>query len=128
MTSNLRQEKQFGLALALISAGIAFWPLVDGAAPAWPWAVACFVLLLVTWRAAMLLSPVVKVWMRVGHFLGIVNTRILLGIAFFVVITPLAFIFKLLGRDPLRLRFNKLASYWLKNDKQWSPESFKNQF
>lgn len=126
--SKYRQEKQFGLVLACIAAGIALWPLIDGKTPSATWGAASLVLLLITWQAAMLLTPVVKVWMKLGHFLMIVNTKILLAIAFYLIITPLALLFKLLGRDALGLRLKKMASYWLPHEKKWSPESFKNQF
>ncbi len=40
----------------------------------------------------------------------------------------LPLLFRLLGRDALRLKQMKASSYWLEQDKQWSPESFKDQF
>lgn len=57
-----------------------------------------------------------RAWMRIGHALGWVNTRILLGVVFFVLLTPIALAMRLAGRDPLRLRWRPGAtpSYWLR--------------
>ena len=126
--SKHHQEKQFGIILACIVAAVSLWPLKNGQSPAWLWLIVSGVLLLVSLLAAGLLSPVLKVWMKVGHFVGLVNTKILLAIAFYIVITPLALFFRLVGRDALSLRQKKLASYWLVNKKKWSPDEFKNQF
>lgn len=48
------------------------------------------------------LRPIHRVWMRVGHLLGWINTRILLGIVFYGLVTPTGVIFRLLGKDTMR--------------------------
>ncbi len=57
--------------------------------------------------------PVHKVWMGFAHVLGRINTTILLSVFYYLVVTPLALIFKLIGRDALHRRFDpSAASYW----------------
>jgi len=51
----------------------------------------------------LLLYPY-KVWMALGHFLGRVNSYIILGLVFFFVLQPIAYIMRLTGYDPLRRR------------------------
>ena len=57
-------------------------------------------------------APAQRVWMLLGDGLGWVNTRIVLGVIFFGVITPTGVMFRLLGRDPMRRTFDpSLTTY-----------------
>jgi hypothetical protein len=59
------------------------------------------------------LAPVYRVWMRFGKALGYVNSRILLSIIFFLVLTPVALVRRVFNRDPLKLKWEKDAdTYW----------------
>ncbi|MFQ5847549.1 MAG: SxtJ family membrane protein [Candidatus Methylomirabilales bacterium] len=60
-----------------------------------------------------LLGPVHRVWMRGAHALGEFNTRVLLGLVYYLVITPMGVVMRLLGRDPLDRRLRDRASYWV---------------
>ena len=76
--------------------------------PAWPWYVA---IALVAWG---LLAPLslrfpYRLWMRLGHALGWVNTRLLLGIIFYLMITPMGLVMRLFGWDPMRRRLDAAA-------------------
>ncbi len=63
--------------------------------------------------APSLLGPVHRVWMRFAHALGWFNTRVLLGVIYFVVMTPIGLVMRILGRDPLDRRLNDRVSYWV---------------
>ena len=52
-----------------------------------------------------------KVWMALGHSLGWINSRIILGLVFLLVLQPISFIMRLFGYDPLRKKKNKEISY-----------------
>jgi hypothetical protein len=52
-------------------------------------------------------------WMRLAHVLGAINTRILLGVLFFLIITPLGLFLRVSGRDWLRLKQPRGASGWV---------------
>ena len=52
-----------------------------------------------------------KIWMKLGHVLGWVNSRIVLGLVFLFVLQPIAFIMKLFGYDPLRKKKGKENTY-----------------
>lgn len=59
-----------------------------------------------------------KIWMKFGDFMSAIMTRVMLFILFFIAITPLAFIMRALGRNPLNLKLNKDAeTYWEPFDK-----------
>lgn len=74
------------------------------------------------------LLPFNKLWMCFGLLLGTIVSPIILGLIFFVLFTPIAFIMRLCGRDELRLKFKKKSSHWIKRDVSAQTESFKNQF
>lgn len=69
--------------------------------PRWPWVVAGG-LVLPAILYPPLLKPVHFVWMKFAHALGWINTRILLTLFYFLVITPFGWVMRALGRDPLK--------------------------
>lgn len=77
---------------------------------------------------ADVMLPLNKLWMRFGLLLGMIVSPIVLGVVFFVVFTPIAFVMRLSGRDQLRLKFRERQSYWIKRDASVLADSFKNQF
>lgn len=94
--------RRFGLVTGAILAGLfglAFPLLAGRPLPVWPWAVAG---VLAAWALAApgSLKPVYRGWMRVGMAVGWVNTRVLLTLVFFVVVTPMGLVMRLFGRRP----------------------------
>ena len=76
-----------------------------------------------------LLLPLNKLWMRLGLILGSIISPIILGIIFFGLFTPIAFVMRLFSRDELRLKLEPRSSYWrIRNTSKQIVESFKNQF
>lgn len=128
MLATYRMEKQFALLLAGVMSVVAVWPLFGGGAFSWLWLMVALLPLLLAWRVPQWLTPLTRAWLWLGHRLGAVNSRIILALVFFLVITPVALLFRLFGRDALRLKRVQESSYWLTQDKQWPPESFKDQF
>jgi len=88
-------------------------------------AVAFFIATLVK---ADVLLPLNKLWIRFGLLLGTIVNPIVLGLIFFVLFTPIAFLMRLCDRDELRLKFKKKSSHWIKRDTSVQTESFKHQF
>jgi len=101
------QLRSFGLIVTGIFAVIAFWPPLFHGEDARIWALMVSALLAVTALALPAsLRPIYKVWMRVGSVLGRVNTRIILSLGFYGVFTPMGTVMRLLGKDPLRRKFD----------------------
>ena len=67
------------------------------------------------WRTGALVFH--RNWMRIAGVLGHVNSRIILGITFFFLITPYGLIMRLFGRNPLRRRGQREDSYWIPRPK-----------
>jgi hypothetical protein len=70
------------------------------------------------------------IWYRLGKLLAMVVNPIVLGVIFFLLLTPLAMLLRVFGRDALRLKISGDAdSYWIdRTDRLPAAESFKNQF
>jgi hypothetical protein len=67
--------------------------------------------------------------MRFAHALGWVNTRIILTLVYLLTFTPLAIIFRLMGKDPMERRFEAVESYWIKREqKEFGCEDYRRQF
>ena len=77
---------------------------------------------------AEILLPLNKLWMKFGLLLGRIVSPIVMGGIFFGIFTPLAILMRFFGRDELRLKFKKQASYWVVRDEVTNNNSFKNQF
>jgi len=120
LISNKKNLRQFGLVfssgLALIF-GLFFPWLNESLWPIWPWVVSCF-FITVALTSANLLKPFYYSWMKVGDILGWLNTRIILGIIFFLIFTPISLIFSLVGRDAMTRKPDaSLKSYKTKSVK-----------
>ena len=75
-----------------------------------------------------ILNPLRLLWDRIGHVLGIINTTIILFLLYFLIITPIGLIIRLLGKNNLDLKFNSgMPTYW-KPVKQAEQSSMKQQF
>ncbi len=75
------------------------------------------------------LRPLNKAWYKLGLLMGRVVSPIVLGVLFFILITPIAIVMRLAGRDPLKLRKQNVQSHWVDRSPP-GPEStsFKDQF
>lgn len=136
MTSNhaargpsVRDLRNFGLttgaAFALILGLLLPW-LFGFPLPRWP-----FVLAAALIGSALffprLLRPVQRVWMAAAEKIGAFNARILLGVAFYALLTPTGFIRRRLGYDPLALRTTGSTSF-RKRSRQRARESMERPF
>jgi len=73
------------------------------------------------------LGPLNRVWFELGLFLGRVVNPIVMGCIFFILITPVGLITRLMGRDILKLKKRQVSSYWVNKD-PIDFDSFHNQF
>jgi len=126
----LGSNRAFGFVFTVVFAFVALWPLVGGGGlRIWALVVAALFLAPALIRPN-LLRPLNLIWFRFGMLLHRVVSPLVLGVMFFVTVTPTAVIMRLLGKDPLRLKFDPEAeSYWLDRQPPGpAPDSLKNQF
>jgi hypothetical protein len=85
------------------------------------------VLLGLLWPRALVLPN--KAWMLLAEGLSFVTTRIILGLVFFLVITPIGVVKRLSGWDPLSRRSKPGDSYWKPySERQRDPRHFEKMF
>jgi hypothetical protein len=126
----LGSERSLAIVFAIVFLIIALWPLLRSAGPRyWALAIAATFLLL-GFLAPRTLTPLNRLWFRFGMVLHRVISPVVMAVIFYGTVAPTGLIMRLMGRDPLRLKFDQeAASYWIKRDPPGPPpESFKNQF
>jgi len=126
-----RQElRKFGLVfasgIALIFGLLLPW-LFDRPWPLWPW-IAAGGLAATGLLLPPLLRPVFWLWMKFGHVLGWINTRIILGITFLLLFVPVALLFHLMGKDPMKRRLDPSARSYRINSEQLPRERMEKPF
>ncbi len=88
-----------------------------------------FLFAAVTLFAPKVLSPLNRIWYELGMLLGKIFSPIILGVIFFLMITPISLLTRLFGRDELKINKLSLKSYWVDRSPPGpSSDSFKNQF
>ena len=123
-------DRVFGLVFAGVFSVVALWPLVQGEAiRLWAMlvAVAFLVLAIAIPRS---LSQLNRLWMRLGLLMGRVVSPVAIGIVYYLTVVPTGLILRALGKDPLRLRFEReLPSYWIKREPPGpNPKTMNDQF
>ena len=119
-------NKSFGIVFFTVFLIIAIWPLLNGyEIRSWSLIISIVFLLLGTLNSKIL-TPLNKIWFKIGILLGNVISPIIMSIIFFLVVTPTSFIMKILGKDLLNLKKNTKNSYWITKQNQNS--RMKNQF
>ena len=123
-------DRSFGIVFAVFFALVAVWPVIHRRPIHW-WAFAVSgVLLLVTLVQPCYLHPLNRTWMRLAVLFNGIVTPIIMSLLFFGIFTPIAMLFRLQGKNPLRLGFERDSkSYWLeRNPPGPPPESMARQF
>lgn len=126
-----KQLRTFGIALAVFLSVIGLIQFRRGNAPIcfWFWGAAAIVLL-ATLAVPIMIKPIYLLAMLVAHVLGWINTRLILGLIFYFIFTPIALIMKIMGHDPLHRKFDKQAkTYWKTRERvPFSRERYLRQF
>ena len=119
-------NRSFGIVFFIVFILIAFYPLINqGEIRIWSVLISLLFLILGIINSKIL-TPLNKVWFKFGIFLGKLISPIVMGIIFFLVVTPIAFLMRMLNKDLLNLKFNKKSSYWI--EKTDPKSTMKNQF
>ena len=125
----LPSNKNFGLFFAFIFGLFAtYFYVINSITFVYLFALIALFFLLIALVKADLLLPLNKLWMRFGLFLGFIVSPLILGLIFFGLFTPIAFLMRIMGRDELKIKINIKASHWKIRDHPIKSLSFKNQF
>jgi len=122
----ISSNRSFGIVFFIVFLLIALYPLTyNGEIRIWS-AIISLILLVLGLLNSKILTPLNKLWFKFGIFLGKIISPVIMGIIFFLVVTPIGLIMRLLGKDVLNLKYNKSKSYWI--EKSGPKSKMKNQF
>ena len=122
----LPSNRNFGIVFSVVFLIISLWPLLSqNDVRIWSLVISGIFLILGLINSKLLL-PLNKIWFKFGIFLGNFIAPIVMGIIYFMVVTPTGLIMKLLGKDLLNLKKSNKDTYWI--DKDNSNNDLKNQF
>tara|TARA_Y100001970_G_scaffold283051_1_gene397291 strand:- start:190 stop:567 length:378 start_codon:yes stop_codon:yes gene_type:complete len=122
----ISSNRSFGILFCIVFALISVWPIIDGGSlRLWPIPISIIFLILGLVNSK-LLGPLNFVWVKFGELLGRIVAPIVMAIIYFVIITPIGLIMRLIGKDLLNINFLKNSSYWIKREKKIG--SMKRQF
>ena len=103
--------RRFGMMVGGLLGLIGLWPSIVRGEPPRLWMVGLAIMLIVpACVAPRILAPAHRAWMFLGDALGWVNTRLVLGLIFFIIVTPTGIVLRLAGRDPMRRALDATAS------------------
>ena len=122
----ISSNRSFGFLFFVVFLIVSLWPLKSqGDLRLWAFILSLIFLVLGVLNSKFL-NPLNKLWCKFGIFLGYIISPIVMGIVFFIVVTPVSLILRLLGKDVLSLKKNNKRTYWI--DKSDPKSKMKNQF
>ena len=122
----ISSNRSFGTVFFIVFLLIALYPLLKGNdLRVWSLIIS-FVFLILGLINSKILTPLNRLWFKFGLLLGKFISPLIMGIIFFIVVTPIGIIMRLLKKDLLNLKYNKKETYWI--DKSGPKSKMKNQF
>jgi hypothetical protein len=122
----LGSNRGFGIVFCIVFLLITLYPLTYGGEIRIWSAIISLIFLLFSLVNSKILTPLNKLWFKFGLFLGMIMSPLIMGIIFFLVVTPIGLIMRMLKKDVLNLRYNQNQSYWI--EKSGPKSKMKNQF
>ena len=119
-------NRSFGIVFFIVFLLISTYPLINNASIRIWSLVISLIFLVLGIINANILSPLNKLLFKFGIFLGKIISPLIMGIIFFLVVTPTGLIMRLLRKDILSLKYNQNSSYWI--EKKGPKSKMKNQF
>ena len=110
-------NRNFGLVFFIIFVIVSLWPLTyEGPIRIWT-VIISLVFLILGLMNSKLLTPLNKLWFKFGTILGVIVVPVVMGVVFFLVVTPIGLVMKIMGRDLLNKKYDKKKrTYWIKRD------------
>tara|TARA_B110000027_G_C16072441_1_gene279723 strand:+ start:426 stop:824 length:399 start_codon:yes stop_codon:yes gene_type:complete len=122
----INSNRSFGIVFFIVFLFITLYPLTySEEIRVWS-AIISLIFLVLGLFNSKILTPLNKLWFKFGIFLGKIISPIIMGIIFFLVVTPIGLLMRLLGKDLINLKYNNNKSYWI--EKKGPKSEMKNQF
>ena len=123
-------ERSFGLLFAAVFALMAVYAYWIGSDKFWIWLISTLIVLLVAFLWSNLLRPLDRAWMQLGLLLFHVISPVFIALLYYVCVTPIGVLRRVLGRDSLSRGFDSnVSSYWIERSRDTGERSdMRNQF
>ena len=122
----ISSNRSFGIVFFVVFLLIALYPLIySEEIRVWS-AIISLIFLVLGLLNSKILNPLNKLWFKFGILLGKIISPIIMGIIFFLVVTPIGLLMRLLGKDLINLKYNNNKTYWI--EKKGPKSKMKNQF
>ena len=120
-------NKSFGIVFFIVFLLIALYPLFNEQNLRFWSLVISIIFLILGLLNSKILTPLNKLWFKLGILLGKIASPLVMGLIFFVVVTPIEIIMRILKKDLINLKKNNNKTYWIEKDDKIK-SSMKNQF
>ena len=125
-SKNLTSNRNFGIFFSFIFIIISFCPFKDGyIIKIWSLSISLIFLILGLLNSNIL-SPLNKAWFKLGVYLGNIISPMIMAIIFFLLITPIGLLMRILNKDLINLKKGNKKSYWI--EKKNNSTNMDNQF
>ena len=122
----ISSNKSFGLVFFVVFLIVSIYPIFkEGDLRIWSLILSLIFLILGLLNSSIL-TPLNKLWFKFGIILGNIVSPIVMGLVFFLVVTPTSLLMKIFRKDILNLKKNKTKSYWI--EKTGPKSKMKDQF
>tara|TARA_Y100000590_G_scaffold436178_1_gene556440 strand:- start:390 stop:779 length:390 start_codon:yes stop_codon:yes gene_type:complete len=122
----ISSNRSFGIVFFIFFLIVSLWPLINSENIRLSFLAISIIFLTLGLVNSKILTPLNNLWFKFGLFLGKIVSPIVMGVIFFLVVTPTGVIMRLIGKDLLNLKKNNSNTYWIK--KKTENSSMKNQF
>ena len=114
----ISSNRNFGLVFFVVFLIVGILPLTSGESiRIWSTTISVIFLILGLINSK-LLTPLNKLWLKLGIILGAVIAPIVMGVVFFLVVTPIGFVIRILGKDLINKKYDKkIKTYWIDRDR-----------
>ena len=119
-------NKNFGIVFSIIFFLICLYPLLNNENIRLWSLFLSLIFLFLGFLNSKILTPLNKIWFQFGIFLGKTISPLIMGIIFFLVVTPTGLLMRLFKKDLLNLKFNNNKTYWI--EKKEPKSRMKDQF
>tara|TARA_Y100000768_G_C23651778_1_gene528943 strand:- start:101 stop:469 length:369 start_codon:yes stop_codon:yes gene_type:complete len=113
----MSSNRSFGILFFIVFLGIGLWPLKNNNDPNYIFLGLSSIFLILGIINSKLLNPLNKAWVKFGEILGMIIAPIVMGLVYFIILTPISLLVRLCGKDLLKLKKDKSSTYWIKREK-----------
>ena len=115
----MSSNRSFGILFFIVFLIVGLWPLKNGGDPSQLFLIISGIFLILGLLNSKILTPLNNLWIKFGELLGKIIAPIVMGVVYFIILTPISLLVRIFGKDLLGLKYSKnLNSYWITRKKK----------